>query len=205
MLYNHIWHNDLDECFINEIYKNDAYLHIIKHKNFNPRLIEFITSARSLYNVKAKNYFQFIDEQLTNPALVWKNYFNVQNNEYLRGMVALLVFSGSNVNEDIFRKSFSSLMPYLQKLSQVSTNQPLNFNKVITEATGAFINRVINSDSKVTISVFNPSINDYVFKEYADAPEYLASIFNAIGTITPYKILFDLIKDEKYLTHQLRS
>src|SRR5690606_19889582 len=45
ILYNHIYFSDLSEGFIHQIYVDKRYRSIISHKNFNPRLIEFITDA----------------------------------------------------------------------------------------------------------------------------------------------------------------
>jgi len=47
ILYNHIWFGDLDEGYISEIYKEKRYFQIIKHKNFNPRLISFRAMVKS--------------------------------------------------------------------------------------------------------------------------------------------------------------
>lgn len=48
ILYNHIWHSELNNDFIEQLYLQRRYRNIIKHKNFNPRLINYITDASRL-------------------------------------------------------------------------------------------------------------------------------------------------------------
>ena len=43
ILYNHIYHSNLDHSYIDQIYAEKRYMQIIKHRNFNPRIIDFIT------------------------------------------------------------------------------------------------------------------------------------------------------------------
>ena len=78
ILYNHIWHSDLDEEFIDEIYVDNRYKQIIKHKNFNPRLIEFTTDIKKIQlgKIEAKNYWEYILEKLNNPQDVWLKAFD---------------------------------------------------------------------------------------------------------------------------------
>lgn len=47
ILYNHIWHSGLADEYIDQLYFNRRYREIIEHKNFNPRLISYITAVVS--------------------------------------------------------------------------------------------------------------------------------------------------------------
>ena len=86
ILYNHIWHSNLDEEFIDEIYIDKRYNQIINHKNFNPRLIEFITDIKKIQlgKIEAKNYWEYILDKLNNPQDIWKNTFDKQSDEFNR-------------------------------------------------------------------------------------------------------------------------
>ncbi|MDM7169861.1 restriction endonuclease, partial [Klebsiella pneumoniae] len=48
ILYNHIWHSSLPTEFSDVYFDNKNYWEIIKHKNFNPRLISIITDGERL-------------------------------------------------------------------------------------------------------------------------------------------------------------
>ena len=54
ILYNHIWFSQLEDGYIDEIYRNKRYLNIIKHDNYNPyvmQVLKFINNeiAKSIH------------------------------------------------------------------------------------------------------------------------------------------------------------
>lgn len=67
ILYNHIWFSNLKEEFINELYKEKRYMDIINHRNFNPRLIEFITDTDRVSIYNSSEYWEFIESTLKKP------------------------------------------------------------------------------------------------------------------------------------------
>src|SRR5690606_16433486 len=59
ILYNHIYHSKLPKQFIDEIYTDKRYKDIIKHRNFNPRIIEFITDPSFIGNIISESYWAY--------------------------------------------------------------------------------------------------------------------------------------------------
>jgi hypothetical protein len=45
ILYNHLWHSDVDAEELLDLLEERRYLEIIDHRNFNPRLIEYLTTV----------------------------------------------------------------------------------------------------------------------------------------------------------------
>ena len=64
ILYNHIWFSNLPENYINELYLDKRYMIIIKHSNFNPRLIEFITDIERLDITYSHEYWSYIENTM---------------------------------------------------------------------------------------------------------------------------------------------
>jgi len=75
VLYNHVWYTDLDESFVDELYKDKRYQKIINHRSFNPRLISFITDSKRLGGVTPAGYWTHIEGALSNPRGIWRNMF----------------------------------------------------------------------------------------------------------------------------------
>src|SRR5690606_9736449 len=75
ILYNHIYYSRLDKEYIDQIYENKRYREIIKHRNFNPRIIEFITDSKRLRNVAPQDYWTFVRGKLEKPEEIWADYF----------------------------------------------------------------------------------------------------------------------------------
>jgi len=108
ILYNHLWFSKLEENYIDEIYKNNRYLDIIKHRNFNPRLIEFITDIDRV-NVPPSEYWVNILRTFENPKDIWNDCFKVQNNAFVRSLVLLTVLNGGTIKEEDLRSSYGRL------------------------------------------------------------------------------------------------
>ena len=166
ILYNHIWHSDLDEEFIDEIYVDKRYKQIIKHKNFNPRLIAFITDTHKIQKeqIEAKNYWNYIVEKLTNPQDIWKNTFDKQSDEFTRIIVMLTVFNANKIEEDKLRDSYNRYIE-LAGLSN-SSHTSKEFDSIIEEVVKYFLNRNQTYSKKIEYSLFNPSIADFVLNRY---------------------------------------
>lgn len=46
ILYNHLWHSDIPTDDVESLLEDQAYMRIIDHRNFSPRLIQHITSRK---------------------------------------------------------------------------------------------------------------------------------------------------------------
>ncbi len=88
-----MWHSHLDEAYIEELYINKRYMEIIRHTNFNPRIISFITDNDRLIDIPSEKYWDFIKEKLDNPSEIWEHTFSRQSNEFIRNLVSLIVFN----------------------------------------------------------------------------------------------------------------
>lgn len=63
ILYNHIYFKRLPSEFFFEIKKDKRYINIINHKNYNPRIIEFVTKESNYAKIGDHNYYEYIIEK----------------------------------------------------------------------------------------------------------------------------------------------
>ncbi len=204
ILYNHIWHSNLDEEFIDEIYIDKRYNQIINHKNFNPRLIEFITDIKKIQlgKLEAKNYWEYILDKLNNPQDIWKNTFDKQSDEFNRILVMLTVFNGNKITED---KLIDSYYKYIELSGLTSSSHTSKeFESIIGEVVKYFLNRNQTYSKKIEYSLFNPSIADFVLNRYKNNLTILKNIYKSLETDKALVALFglnknDFIKNEDYL------
>lgn len=187
ILYNHIWHSNLDEEFIDEIYIDKRYKQIIKHKNFNPRLIAFITDTQKIQKeqIEVKNYWNYIVEKLTNPQDIWKNTFDKQSDDFTRAIVMLAVFNGNKIEENTLRDSYYKYIELAGLTSGSHTSK--EFHSIIEEVVKYFLNRNQTYSKKIEYSLFNPSIADFVLNRYKNDTKKLIDIFSSLKTIESLK------------------
>lgn len=177
ILYNHIWHSKLSESHIDQLYEDKRYLKIIKHKNFNPRIIEFITDAEKLSDISADQYWADIELKLNNPAEIWANTFDSQSNDYIRMLLLLVVFSSGRIEDSKLIAAYNSASETIAKTETQNTD----FNSSIRVANDYFIDRNIDSETKtVSYSLFNPSITDFILKRYYSENNTILNVLYAL-------------------------
>lgn len=198
ILYNHIWFSNISEEFIDEIYKDKRYIKIIKHANFNPRLIEFITDCERISTSNCLEYWDYIEKTLSNPKEIWSDYFNNQSNGYVRNLVLLTVFNRRAITEVELRKSYDILNEFEKLKNSSHTNK--GFDAMSRLATRAFFVRDKNQ-TQVLYTLFNPSVADFVLGEYAKNVGKLINIFKSLETIKSLKQLSSL-KEEKIISQE---
>lgn len=177
ILYNHIWFGDLDEEYISEIYEGGRYLRIIKHKNFNPRLISFITDNHRLSDIKPSEYWEYIDRTLSNPKDIWRNVFDVQVDDICKHIVIAVSLHGKSISESRLRSLYSELVS-----NKTFATQNKSYDSVIRLLVGALLNRIVLSKGNVLYDLFNPSIADFVIANYLNEFNYVDELLISLKT-----------------------
>lgn len=195
ILYNHMWHSDLRPEFIEEIYIEKRYRQVIAHKNFNPRLIDFVLDTNRVSVPEPRAYWPYILAMLSNPSEIWGHAFKIQNDENARILVRATVLNGGNIAEQELRDVYRRY----EKLFGMQSNTHIekDFGSVARRVTKSFLNRTM-TQGDAHYSLFNPSIADFVLSDYADHEEKLGQAFRALGTISSLKQLVSLAKSGEF-------
>ncbi len=183
ILYNHIWHSNLEETYIDEIYKDKRYKNIINHKNFSPRIIEFITDTVKIKkeDVKPSEYWAYLVDKLNNPQDIWKNTFDKQSDNFIRTIVILVVLNGNKIEENELKNAYISYI----KLTDLkdSSYASKEFDSVIEEVVKYFLNRTKTYKKTIEYSLFNPSIADFVINKYKDNRDKLIPAYFSLPSV----------------------
>ena len=107
LLYNHMWHSSLSGQHLDELYFEKRYRDIIDHRNFNPRLIRFITDSERVADVNGADYWAYIQEMLTDPSRIWEHPFEAQHDDFGRAIVLLVTLDGRTVTQEAVAEAFS--------------------------------------------------------------------------------------------------
>ena len=117
ILYNHIFFSNLAEDFIDELYIDERYKEIINHKNYNPRVISFITDSQRLIEIEKDGYWSYILSTLEDPAQIWENVFDRQTDEISKDIMVTVVLH--NILRYFISLSIEYILPYLSWVSKV--------------------------------------------------------------------------------------
>src|SRR6185312_11241899 len=162
ILYNHIFHSDLPDEKKNEIFKDKGYWKIIRHTNYNPRLIEFITDSSNSNDVVAGEFMQFVLKNLDNPAQIWSHAYEEQLTVEERLLLHSVFSQKSTSNESHTNRIFEGFLKFeIEHYNFRPASNP--FSNAFRNLLDGILRRVILMDSSVTrISFINPSIKDFL-------------------------------------------
>lgn len=155
----HITESNLPEDFKIELLKEKNIKSIAQHKNYTPRIIEYITNIDNLkaHGVECaiccKQLSKFL---LDNPIELWKHpFYEVLDNTKKAFLYTLYTFSGKYVGDSItFEKAVKAALYVMfgENLSGTTFNNALHF------LDGFFI----NIDENYCITFKSPSIIDFL-------------------------------------------
>lgn len=156
ILYNHLYFSGLAQPYKEAVLEEDFFLQIIKHKHFNPRLIEWLSTALRQREVAASGYRKYISQLLKSPNEIWTHAFSKQISQGARDVLLGFYTLGEWV-------SIADLEPVFRSLHQhraTRYHQPIapgDFRNALQELDGAFL-----SYSSGYGSYLNPSIREFI-------------------------------------------
>jgi adenylate kinase family enzyme len=204
ILYNHIWFGDLEEDYIDQLYEGKRYLKIIQHKNFNPRLISFITDHHRLPGIRSSEYWDYIHTTLSNPKDIWKNVLEVQVDDICKHVVVAVSLNGTSLLESRLRDVYAGILS-----SNLIGIKNRSFDSVERLLVGALLNRSVFSSDKISYDLFNPSIADFVISNYLSDFNYIDELLFSLKTPESISNLKSLkvssVIDQEYYCNLLES
>jgi len=193
ILYNHIWHSELDGEYVEQLYSERRYRTVIDHKNFNPRLIRFITDAQRLENVPPESYWPHATGLLDDPSQIWDHPFQSQLDDCGRALVLLVAMSGRLITEAELSEAFAR---YLASPGAASITGKKDFLLNLRHLSGSMLTRFVVGDGQPFVRLFNPSLGDFVLNRYANNTPALRQCFGSLKTQSSLKTLKDMIDNQ---------
>lgn len=175
IFYNHLYFGAVPEEYFASIRKNKRYREIVKHANYNPRIIEFVCSQQQFARVVPTQYADFIMKCLNNPEQIWKNEYERRLGATDRILLTTLYSLSDNaVPLEMVKACFEYRISKTQTLDS-SIN---HFEQALNRLNESMIKIVDNRNVKM-LSVANPSVNDFL-REYllVNVPERQALVTN---------------------------
>lgn len=201
ILYSHLWNSGLSSDFLDEIHTSRRYIKIIRHKNFNPRIISYITDSERMKSIGSRNYWTYIENTLDNPSEIWGHCWKVQIDQKCRDLVSLVAFSGRSISEASLESAFYRLKERYTPKSPAEN--ALDFGTAAKICTGSLLNRSIGSGSAM-YDLFNPSIGDYIIGSSFSVRSY-SMYMQCLLTRSSINYLKTLLKSGKITKHDAES
>jgi len=170
ILYNHIYQSTLPQQYKEAFLKDKFYWKIIKHRNYNPRLIEFLTDGDGQFVDLDDNFQSSVLNLLDNPEKVWKKAFHQQTSpEGQLFLTTLFSFGARRVERNELEKAFQSRLQHEVTSHNFRRSHNLFIN-CVKELSGSAIvltHRKEEYGSVEEYGLINPSLEDYLANYFA--------------------------------------
>ena len=163
---NHLYFRNILSYHYAQILKNNNYRWIVKHRNYTPRIIEYVTRQNVSSKIAADEYCDFIRRCLDNPTEIWRDEFNnrlkAEDRIFLTSLFSL---TEVGVEDKVLRRVFNAR---ITKRTDIDTTRNV-WEAVLKRMEGTFV-KIIENKGVRQIGVINPSVNDFL-KNYLDENE----------------------------------
>jgi hypothetical protein len=173
ILYNHIFFSELPESYRNALICDNFYEHILRHRNFNPRLIEWLSLHRRINTIEPSKYREFILGILENPQEIWHEAFQRQISDYARSLLLALFTFGKETGVGALGLAWKRLSDFEARKYNYSLCRD-GYEVVLKEVEGSFVNI-----TKGSVEFLNPSIKDFISGEIITNLERLSDLVQA--------------------------
>lgn len=163
ILYNHLLVAGTPGPHVNALVRSGQIARIIDHRNYNPRVIEWMTDAEHLTEIAPEDYPKAFLGALANPRRLWDTAYRTHIPYKCQHLLIAIFFSrdtGTDV-EDL-RRAYDALHERLC-FRYGRTRSPKDFEEALRILEGGFItirDRAVN--------FVNPSFRDYMDDYLAD-------------------------------------
>jgi hypothetical protein len=177
ILFNHLYFSNLPSEFKLAMVENFRYREIINHRNYNPRIIEWMTDLVRLKGIAAKDYPDVFLATLTDPSALWTHIYENQLSDAGRQLLLVLASLPHPITIDDLERGFVALQRDQQSRFGIRSSL-LDFRRAQKELEGNFI---ITDVSGPTLNVrfHNPSVRDFLEQYLAKTEAVLTSVLES--------------------------
>ncbi len=163
ILYNHLLVSQTPQQYIEALFTSGDISKIVDHKNYNPRIIEWMTDEARIRDIAPNDYPKTFIEALNNPHSLWDIAFREHISRQCQHLLFCLFFSSEyGVSLEDLKATYDSLHPMLCLKYGVPYDAK-DFEESVRILEGGFIT-ITNKD----IRFVNPSLKDFLSEYLKD-------------------------------------
>lgn len=176
ILYNHLLVRNVPRKHLVALLNSGKLAKIVDHKNYNPRVIEWMTDSTHLEDISASAYPKAFIAALDNPKALWDKAFRNHISPACRHLLIALFFTptfGAAIAE--LQAAFGPLHDRLCRALGIARD-PKDFEESLRRLESGFVE--IRNGS---VDFINPSVRDYL-SDYLSDGELLVDLAEAAGS-----------------------
>jgi hypothetical protein len=178
ILFNHIYFSALPTHYRDHLLQNRAYLKIIDHPNYSPRIVQLLTDHSRLREVSPSHYLTRFIHSMDNPLAIWEHAFVNHLSQSARNLLLVLVtmpFESFVSDVESAYQAFN--LAYSKRFT--SAMRPQDFRSAMKELDGDFLSYEL-VDGDMLMKYQNPSVRDFVKQYLAKAKVEMSLLIDAV-------------------------
>ncbi|MBN1864922.1 MAG: restriction endonuclease [Victivallales bacterium] len=196
ILYNHIYFSDLPREYKLALLDEHGYEKILNHRNYNPRVIEYMTAAHHASAVASTLYLKEFVDSLDNPTRIWDHAFRHQISEPARNLLLVLTTVPDEVTLEDLEKAFWKFYEFRQKRFGFSA-RPGDWIDALRELDGNFI-KTGKRGASLVVSFHNPSVKDFMENFLEGSDSDVVDLFKGAFFYEQYASLWAGVHERRY-------
>ena len=137
ILFNHLHFSDISEVEREALLADDFFLKIIDHKNFNPRLIDLLTSAEYV-SIAGMPIRKTVEAVLENPQELWEKPYRTHISDEGRALMMALFFNETRPAVSALERTFVRMVDAMG-FAFPSVDLPAKFRYALKELEGSIV------------------------------------------------------------------
>ncbi len=190
ILYNHLLVRDVPRKHLLSLLNSGQLAKIVDHRNYNPRVIEWMTDSTHLEDVTPSTYPKAFISALDNPKALWDKAFRNHISPACRHLLFALFFTptfGASISE--LQAAFVPLHDRLCREFGVARD-PKDFEESLRRLESGFVE--IRNGS---VDFINPSVRDYL-SDYLSDGGLLVDLAKAAGSGAAAKQIWNFTRSK---------
>lgn len=189
ILYNHLYHSELNQASIQVLLSGDAVRQIVDHRNYMPRIIQWMTDEIRQRDVPESDYPKVFLQALDNPDKIWDKAFRQHISLNARILLYCMYFAEQErfgvggIAIDKLRVFFERAILAFGSITKEELRTSI-FEETLREVKSSFV--VLNGS---VANFINPSVQDYLSREAID-PTVLSTLARCVPSVSTAHFLW---------------
>lgn len=158
ILHAHLVRFNVAPEHLTSVLEKRAYLRIINHRNYNPRIIEYACNAKRIGEAAPSNFAHYMLERLDHPEDAWRNEYDNRLTKEDRILMNTL-YSLSNTH--ILKQELELAYNYRLRQTEGIDCSLNHFDDSLRRLSDSMV-QVSTNGSSTFCSASNPSVNDFL-------------------------------------------
>lgn len=185
IFYNHLAFSSIPDAYFEDIRKNQRYRAIVSHRNYSPRIIEFVCSPRRYRDVEPQHFYDFIRKHLDNPKEMWADEYDNRLDQVDRILLQTIYsLTATLVDINTVRYCFERRIETNSAIDK--TRDP--FGRSLSRLNNGFV-KIVDQKGAKMLSMYNPSVNDFITARLQHNPEERNNLIRSICCVYQLRIL----------------